>query len=167
MVDLENLLARDHRDLEHALDLLATDTLSPAVRREALVAARLGFAAHAEAEATVLFRALVHLPPDHAVSRLTDCVLTDHARQESLLLRLAQAVPSSLAWARLVRLLRSNVSAHGEYERVAVLPSVRVVLPAQPYTRLASAYATERLRALRMLSAVVATPQRRRAETMT
>ena len=166
VVDFEILLARDHADLERALDRLGSSALSAADRREALEAARLGFATHAEAEANVLLRAMVHVPPTHASARRVMRVLDEHCDQEALLLRLSRMRPGCLEWVRTLRVLRSCLAVHIEHERVAVLPAVRE-LAAPSYERLATSYATERLRALGMMSAVVPTPRRARAETQT
>ena len=155
MVELEDLLARDHAELERAVEVMAS-WRPTADQRVALDAARLGFAAHAEAEANVLHLGLVQVPTGHVASRLFTRALSAHSTQEALLWRLARSVPNTVEWADAVDALRASFVEHHADEKLGLLPIVRELLSPEAYGQLATAYATERLRALAMMSAVVA-----------
>jgi len=161
VVELEELVARDHAELERAIEAMSR-WAPTADQRVTLDAARLGFAAHAEAEANILQRALVIAPPMHVAARLLERMLGAHATQEALLWRLARSVPNTVEWVDALSALRASFVDHVVDERLGLLPIVRELLAADAYQLLATSYATERLRALAMMSAVVARTRARR-----
>jgi len=162
VVDLEELITRDHAELSRALDAMAA-WKPPAEQRVVLDAARLGFAAHAEAEANVLHLALVQVPAGHVASRLFTRALSAHSTQEALLWRLARSVPNTVEWVDPLEALRISFMEHHTDEQLGLFLVVRELLATDAYERLAAAYATERLRALAMMSAVVARVRGRRS----
>jgi len=161
VVDLEDLIVRDHGALERAI-VTMSGWAPTRDQRIALDAMRLGFAAHAEAEANVLQRAMHHVPKEHIASRMLERVLSAHATQEALLWRLSRSVPNTVEWVDALDALRSSTSEHHGDERIGMLPLLRELLADDEYDRLAADYATERLRALAMMSAVVARTRSRR-----
>ena len=164
VVELEHLVANDHAELERAMYALSA-WAPTAEQRATLDAARLAFAAHAEAESNVLHAAFVHVPPDHAASRWLADVLRAHERQEALLWRLARNVPNTIEWTETLGELRVSFFDHHREERVGLLPLLREVVVPDVYCLLATSYATERLRALAMMSAVVAKARSRGERT--
>ena len=162
MVELEDLIASDHAELERAVYALSA-WAPTAEQRATLDAARLAFAAHAEAESNVLHAALVRVPPDHIASRMLVEVLRSHAQQESLFWRLARNVPNTVEWTEALGDLRASCFDHHRDERIGLLPLVRELVAPDVYCLLAPSYATERLRALAMMSAVVAKARARKA----
>ena len=155
VVELEHLVARDHAELERSIEAMSK-WAPTADQRVTLDAARLGFAAHAEAEANILHRVLVVAPPRHVATRLYERMFSAHATQEALLWRLARSVPNTVEWVDALDALRSSFTEHEVDERLGLLPIVRELLATEDYQLLATSYATERLRALAMMSAVVA-----------
>ena len=161
MVDLEELIVRDHAALERGIETMS-GWAPTRDQRVALDAMRLGFAAHAEAEANVLQRVMTRVPGDHVASRMLARVLSAHSTQEALLWRLASSVPNTVEWVQALRELQGSFTGHHGDERLGMLPLLRELLAADEYERLAADYATERLRALAMMSAVVARTRSRR-----
>ncbi|HEY5923805.1 MAG TPA: hypothetical protein VIV11_19120 [Kofleriaceae bacterium] len=160
-MDLEDLIARDHAELDKGIEALSA--WSPtAGQRVILDETRLGFVAHAEAISNVLHAALVHVPRTHLASRLLTATLAAHAEQEALLWRLARNVPNTVEWTETLTTLRTCTAAHHHDEPIGLLPLVRELLDGEAYAGFATRYATERLRALAMMSAVVARTRAKR-----
>jgi hypothetical protein len=155
VVELEELIASDHAELERAVYALSA-WAPTAEQRATLDAARLAFAAHAEAESNVLHAALVRVPAEHIGSRMLTDMMRAHAHQEALFWRLARNVPNTVEWTEVLGELRTSCFDHHREERLGLLQLVREVVAPDVYCLLATSYATERLRALAMMSAVVA-----------
>jgi len=150
-VDLSLLLDRDHDQLDRAIATLIEPADSDDARQATLDAVRASFAAHADAEATVLHAALSQVAVKHDLVSLVAQTLAEHRIQESILRRLdVRARPDD--WICSVIRLRRTLAAHGSHEAATIVPNLRDTLAPIDYERLAQRYATERLRALDMLS---------------
>jgi hypothetical protein len=79
-----------------------------------------------------------------------------HAQQEALFWRLGRNVPNTIEWTEALGELRTSCFDHNRTERIGLLQLVRELVAPDVYCLLATSYATERLRALAMMSAVVA-----------
>ena len=154
-MELEDLIASDHAELERAV--YALSAWAPTTQQRAtLDAARLAFAAHAEAESNVLHAALARVPVEHVGSRMLVATLHAHANQEALFWRLARNVPNTVEWTEALTDLRTACFDHHREERIGLWPLLSELVVPDVYCLLATSYATERLRALAMMSAVVA-----------
>ena len=142
------LLRGDHAELDRVLRAVGHHTSTDIDQCAALDAFRLGFAAHAEAEAEIV-RAL--LDRVHAASSLYFLVaqtVAAHLSQESALAALAETRPGTQAWYDRATYLRELLRHHSEHEEACVIPALREGVSALDYAALAGAYATARLRAL-------------------
>lgn len=158
MVDLWLLLARDHEQLDRAITRLLAAEATPDERGSALDAARVGFAAHADGEAKVLHSALAHVASPQDFAGLVAQVLAAHRTQESILRRMDPTARCT-DWAGAAMRLRRSLVIHAEHERTIVMRALRACLPVVEYQRLAGAYATEKMRALGVMTSLL--PQRR------
>lgn len=159
MVDIAELLARDHEQLERAIAFLMEPSATCADRQSALDAARVSFAAHADAEATVLYRALSCMANKHEVVGLVAQVLAGHRTQESILRRMDVGGRTEDWMCATVRLRRSLL-IHAENEQAIMMRSLREGVPTLEYQRLSVLYATEKMRALGLMSTLVPVSQR-------
>ncbi len=160
VVDLALLLARDHDQLDRAIAFLMEPTATADDRQSALDAARVSFAAHADAEAAVLYGALSHVATKHEVAGLVAQVLAGHRTQESILRRMDVGARTEDWMCATIRLRRSLLT-HAEEEQSVMMRALRDCMPRLEYQRLAAIYATENVRALGVMSALV--PISRRA----
>lgn len=128
-------------------------------RQCALEAARVSFAAHADAEAAVLYGALSHVTTKHEVAGLVAQVMAGHRTQESILRRMDVSARTEDWMCATIRLRRSLL-LHAEDEQSIMMRTLRACVPAFEYQRLAATYATEKLRALGLMSALVPISQR-------
>ena len=148
--DVAVLLARDHGELDRLVSILVASDRTSREWQVALDAARLGFAAHADAQQQALA-----VGRGTTVDRIVEYVLVAHRVQEKLLDRIADpSRPTELVTIDALE-LKSSLLSHDEQERLMVLPALRDAIPVADYDRLASAYATERLRALGAMWRVV------------
>jgi hypothetical protein len=148
------LLARDHGELDRLIITLVTEDRGSSVWRQALEAARLGFAAHVEAQERA------HLLAGPGQARLIAYVTAAHRVQEQLFDRLSdERRPLSLVATDALE-LRSSLLSHDEQERLIVLPALRDEMGRAAYARVAPTYATERLHALGALFKVAPRPRR-------
>jgi hypothetical protein len=143
------LVKRDHAEIREALRALEDATAPEVVRHRALTTLRLGFAAHAVAEAQLLASVLdVLADPPPVLGFVATQIVAAHDAQEAAVAELAALPIDSLeARARreaLVTLLRE----HEAHEEAIALPALRDYLPPRVYDLLADAYATWRVRAL-------------------
>ena len=143
--DFLTLLRRDHTDLQNELTQLLDPSASIAELRSSLDGVRLGLTAHAEAEDIVLSR--FELVP--ALQTLVGEARAAHLAQEGALSSLVTARPQTPGWRDRAYHLRELVHDHAEYEETHLLPALREF--SADYSRLAGAFATERLRQLSML----------------
>lgn len=156
------LLARDHDQLDRAIAYLMEPSATERDREGALDAARVSFAAHADAEASVLYEALTHVVSKHDVAGLVAQVLAAHRTQESILRRMDVRAKLDDWMCATIR-LRRTLLTHAEQEQATIMKTLRECLPLVEYQRLAGAYATEKMRALSMMSSYV--PVTRRVAT--
>lgn len=156
------LLARDHDQLDRAIAFLIEPSATEGDRQSALDAARVSFAAHADAEAAVLYEALTHVASKHDVAGLVAQVLAAHRTQESILRRMDVQAKADDWMCATIR-LRRTLLAHAEHEQATILRTLRECLPPFEYQRLAGSYATEKMRALSIMASYV--PVTRRAAT--
>jgi hypothetical protein len=153
VVDLALLLARDHDQLDRAIGSLIEQAGTAADREDALDAARVSFAAHADAEAAVLYGALAHVASKHDVAGLVAQVLAAHRIQESILRRMDIRARSDDWMCASIR-LRRFLLTHAEDEQETMMRTLRDCVPTVEYQRLAGAYATEKMRAIGLMSAL-------------
>lgn len=145
--DFLTLLRRDHADLQGELARLLDPLAGVSELRAALDGVRLGLMSHIEAEDLVLGR-FDAVPALHAVIvRLR----AEHRVQEVALGALVIAPPRSFAWRNRVVHLRELVRRHAVHELRVLQPALQAHASAEAYMRLASAFATERLRQLASL----------------
>ena len=128
-------------------------------RQSALEAARVSFATHADAEAAVLYDALSHVASKHEVAGLVAQVLAGHRTQESILRRMDVGARTEDWMCAAVRLRRSLLT-HAEDEQSIMMRRLRDCVPTLEYHRLSAIYATEKVRALGRMSALVPISQR-------
>jgi len=147
VMDLLALLQRDHEDLERGLDELVEPWLSVAQLRTTLDGVRLGLTAHAEAEDIVLYRVTREFPE---LERMVCDGRAAHLAQESALAALVCAVPGTADWVDRAVHLRELVQVHARFEEGHLVPAIREIA-ADLYSKLAGAFATERLRQLAQL----------------
>lgn len=159
-MDLALLLARDHDQLDRAIAYLLEPSVALAERQSALEAARVSFATHADAEASVLHAALGHVAAKQDLVGLVAQVLAAHRIQESILRRMDIDVRRNDWMCAAIR-LRRTLLAHAEQEQQITMRVLRDCVPAAEYIRLAGAYATEKMRAVGMMASLV--PSRRAA----
>jgi hypothetical protein len=139
-IDVWNLIDRDHRELENALDLfIATPT------SDLLDEVRLGLAAHVEAEGKALVLLFSHRLPPHIAALFTE-LSASHRAQERHLVRLIDSPRAE--WADRARTLRDIIHQHHDFERTWCLPVLHAHIHADEARKLVATYATERLRAL-------------------
>lgn len=142
MVDLQDLLRADHEDLERvAWDLLETGELAAA-----LDDLQLKFAAHIEAEASVLLSVIASKPPPELATVLS-LVLADHVEQERAIVGLLCAEVGTDAWRASILELQVMLQFHDRHEREYALPALREHLLPASYRALATSYQTERMEA--------------------
>jgi hypothetical protein len=143
-MDVWTLIERDHRELDLTLTELMDPTGDPT---PALDAARLGFAAHAEAHSLAVREALAPASLPKHLAALFRELSAAHDSQERQLTRMASAPVAE--WPRHASALRDALRNHHSFERVWCLPILRTrEAAATPAGMLAATYATERLRAL-------------------
>jgi hypothetical protein len=159
VVDIALLLARDHDQLDRAIAFLMDPSATYDDRASALEAARVSFAAHADADAAVLYRAMSQVASKHELAGLVAQVLAGHRIQESILRRMDVGARSEHWMCATVRLRRS-LHTHAEDEQSIMMPTLREWVPPLEYQRLSSIYATEKVRALGLMSALVPISQR-------
>lgn len=155
--ELGTLLRGDHGELERALKAMLSSTSTDSERSSALDGFRLGFAAHADAEATVLRAQLDRAGAPSAVYFLVAQTVAAHLSQEAALAQLVATRPGTPEWRDAASFLRELIRHHVDHEDACVLPALRDYLDPADYARLAGAYATERLRALTELAPASAT----------
>lgn len=155
VVDLSLLVARDHDQLDRAIARLVVVGMSPYERKTALESARVGLATHADGEAAVLHAAIEHVVAPQDFAGLVAQVLAAHRTQESILRRMDHHADRG-DWVCCAVRLRRSVRAHAEHEQTIVMGALRRALPALEYQRLASSYASEKIRALSLMSSVTA-----------
>jgi hypothetical protein len=144
-VDFLTLLRRDHADLQMELTRLLDPGATLEQLRVSLDGVRLGLIAHAEAEDIVLSRF-------ESVPSLLSLVVdarAAHLIQETALSALVTTKPATTTWRERASHLRELVQYHAMKEEECLLPALRRL--AADYSRLAGAFATERLRQLAML----------------
>jgi hypothetical protein len=144
--DVQALLARHHQDLDHLVGELLVTEPSSSKWSSGLDAAWFGFGAHIDAEAKAL-SAVYRRTSSREIERVSSYIANEHARQQRLLLRLANTTDRDAAIADLLE-LRSALLSHDDQERLLLLPALRDVLPIAEYGRLAATYTSERLLAL-------------------
>ena len=162
VVELGQLLARDHEQLDRVFSSLLEPSVSEDERPSALEAARVSFAAHADAEAFVLTSALQHVAAKQDLAGLVAQILAEQRIQESILRRMDPGTRREDWLCGAVRLRRSLL-AHCEHEQMVIMRALRECVPTAEYQRLAGAYASEKIRALGLITAIV--PTSRRAST--
>jgi hypothetical protein len=145
--DFLALLQRDHADLHQELTRLLDPTATVPQLRAALDGVRLGLVAHAEAEDIVLGR----FEEIEALQSLLANGRAAHSAQERALSALVSARPGTTGWRDRAFQLRELVHRHAQEEEACLLPALREHAPADEYSQLAGAFATERLRQLAML----------------
>lgn len=145
--DFLSLLRRDHTDMQQELTRLLDPTASVAQLRAALDGVRLGLIAHAEAEDIVLGQYEAHPALQVAVIEAHGA----HLAQEGALSALVAAQPATSSWRDRAAHLRELIHVHASAEEAHLLPALRQYVPASEFSRLAGAFATERLRQLAML----------------
>jgi hypothetical protein len=151
--DVCELMRRDHDDLDRGLIAMA-DPTTPIEEMSSLVdILKLALAVHVAAEAKV-FESLVAALPGPLPLRLVDAqTRDDHARQTQALDALALARPGSDAWFACALELRVLVLEHTQ--RVELIRWVlQDHVPLGMHRKLASDYATERMRVLARTSPV-------------
>jgi hypothetical protein len=146
--DLEQLLSRDHAELDRYVRLLISITAFERDWWLALDGARLAFAAHAEATERLLGDLLASTPTLRGSA--IDKVLAAHRAQEQALQRLMQCSDPLRAEGDTIE-LRALLLTHDEHHRLLFSPALRRALTVPEYERLAGRYATERVRALSQL----------------
>ena len=144
-VDFLTLLRRDHADLQTELTQLLDPNATMDQLRQSLDGVRLGLIAHAEAEDIVLGR----FEGNPTLLSLVMQARSAHLAQESALSALVGTRPGCGSWRERAIHLRELVNAHAVNEEEYLLPALRS--HAADYSKLAGAFATERLRQLAML----------------
>jgi hypothetical protein len=155
-VELGQLLVRDHEQLDRVFAFLLEPSVSVIDRENALDAARVSFAAHADAEAVVLTSALQHVAVKQDLAGLVAQILAEHRIQESILRRMDSGTRRDDWLCAAVRLRRSSRS-HGEHEQSVIMRALRECVPVAEYQRLAGFYAAEKMRALGLMTTLGAT----------
>jgi len=145
------LLARDHDQLDRAIGFLIEPCSSSVDRQNALDATRVSFAAHADAEAAVLYAALAHVVAKHDMAGLVAQVVAAHRIQESILRRMDVGARTDDWMCATIRLRRSLL-LHADVEQSTMLRTLRDALPVLEYQALSATYATEKMRALGLMS---------------
>jgi hypothetical protein len=153
VVDLAQLVARDHDQLDRAIAQLVYAGSSPSERKSALEVARVGLATHADGEATVLHDALAQVLAPQDFTGLVAHVLAAHRTQESILRRMDHHAGRE-DWACCAVRLRRSLTVHAEHEQSIVMGALRRSLLPSEYERLARTYAAEKIRALGLLQAI-------------
>jgi hypothetical protein len=154
VVDLASLVARDHAQLHVAIAQLVDPGASVEDRRAALESARVGLATHADGEAAILHEVLSHITGPRDFAGLIAEVLAAHRTQESILRRMDHRA-SREEWVCAAVRFRRSLTAHDEHERNVIMGALRRSLEPDQYERLAGAYASEKMRALGVLSGFV------------
>lgn len=149
MGDLEQLLSRDHVELDRYVRLMISITPFERDWWLALDGARLAFAAHAEATERLLGDVLAATPTLRGPA--LDKVLAAHRAQERMLQRLLLRTSNRPQAEADAIELRALLLTHDEHHRLIFSPAVRRALTVPEYDRLAGRYATERVRALGQL----------------
>lgn len=140
--DLEQLIARDHAELDRLVRYLIEVEMPEQEWRHALEGVQLGFAAHAGATERLINDVLACSPTLRG--KLLDDVLTEHRDQETLLEQLRNGTNRG----RIEYRLRAALLAHDEHDRLIVLPALRATLSDDEYDRVTRVYAAEYSRAL-------------------
>lgn len=161
-MDLALLLARDHDQLDQAIAFLMEPGATTDERESALDSARISFAAHADAEASVLYGAVAHVVAKHDLTGLVAQVLAAHRTQEAILRRM-DVYGRSADWMCATIRLRRSLLMHADAEQEIMMRTLRENVPPLEYQRLAGFYAAEKLRALSLVASLV--PVSRRAAT--
>jgi hypothetical protein len=146
-IDFLTLLRRDHGDLQQELSRLLDPSATVAQLVGSLDGVRLGLTAHAEAQAIVLARFEL-VPELQAVIAQAGAA---HSVQERALSSLVTARPGTISWRDRAFHLRELVRRDAEEEETTLMLALRRHAPVNDYTKLAGAFATERLRQLAML----------------
>jgi len=145
--------ADDHEQLDRQIVALLEPSATVGERDDMLDVARVSFAAHADAEASVLHGALAQVTVKHDLVELVAQVLAEHRVQEAILRRM-DARMGGEEWVLATVRLRRSLTTHGARETATIQSSFRDSLPALEYQRLGQRYVTERLRALDMFAVV-------------
>lgn len=149
-MDIAVLIAREHVELDQMWSEVATNT--DRRRSDAFVVARLGQAAHADALAKVLQAAR---PETAELCAIAAQVLADHREHERIVLSLARLSSTEPRWLETLDGLRTMLVAYARDVQTYLFPLLREQLSEPRYQALASVFATERLRAFEMLSAIL------------
>jgi len=144
-MDFLALLRRDHADLQHELTKLLDPGSTLAILRASLDGVRLGLTAHVEAEDIVLGR-FESVP---GLQGLVAQARAAHLLQEGVLSSLVSCRPRTRAWLDCAQHLRELVHRHAKDEEAGLIVALR--RNTAEYSRLAGAFATERLCQLAML----------------
>lgn len=155
--ELGTLLRGDHFEIDRALRAVLAPTATETDLRTALDGLRLGFTAHAEAEAALLRPRLDRTRTPSALYFLIAQTFAAHLAQEQALAALCMARPGTPTWHDRATYMRELVRHHTDHEEACVMPALRDYVGAE-YASMAGDYATERLRALTRLAPVATRP---------
>ena len=148
VLELANLVARDHDDLNYALRVLSepwtgtSDLLAMSER------VRTRFAAHAEAETAALGAVIERARPSPAVYFLVSQVVAAHLTQEKVVIELLSYRVGTPKFRERAQYLRQLIVHHAEHEAACLHPALPDHLPQPLYRTLATCYAVERARVL-------------------
>jgi hypothetical protein len=148
MLDLAQLVRRDHDDLNYALRVLS----EPGTSEHDLVAmverVRTRFAAHAEAESAALGAVLEQTRPSPTLYFLVSQVIAAHIAQETAVTQLLSYRVGTPAFRERAQYLRQLIVHHAEHEAACLQPALPDHLPRPIFRTLATCYAVERARVL-------------------
>jgi hypothetical protein len=152
------LLRRDHDELEHGLRALVRPRTSEL--RNVLDGVRLGLLAHVEAEDIVAEVAVAGRNRPRLARAIAER-RTDHRDQERAFGAILRSAPGSSLWRDRTLYLIGLVRQHRASSEIALAEAFEAEVDPERVTRLAAAYATERLRQLGMLvpSAPIVLPE--------
>lgn len=152
-MDLALLLARDHDQLDRAVAFLMEPEATIVERQTALDSARVSFAAHADAEAAVLYGAVAHVVAKHDLAGFVAQVLAAHRSQEAILRRM-DVDAGTADWMCATIRLRRSLLLHADAEQDIMMRTLRENVPPLEYQRLAGFYAAEKMRVLAMMASL-------------
>lgn len=149
--DVVHLVARDHAELDRIVVAMADPDASPTMCVDLLEALRLGFTAHASAEDVVLRRLQRRMP---ALGPAASRIVAEHHDQAHAVAALAAMSPAGAAWQARVLELRVTMLEHA-WREVYLGEAPYDDIPVVARAVLARGYATDRLRGLAVVEALV------------
>jgi hypothetical protein len=151
--DLCALVRRDHDDLDAALGAMVNPATPPKELANLLEIFRLALAVHTATETRILSALVKRISGPRTLQLIAEQCRLEHLEQRGAAEKLTLLRPGSIAWYESALELRVTVldhTARGEYSKWTLQDHV----PIELQHRLASEYATERMRVLASTSPI-------------